>query len=401
MALKKILIQGSSTSWGGAIDDSVRPVNGVPTIRLTYEALMRYFPNTPIEIIAPAFDKNGGLEKIFCDSKKAVTIHYGFNESPLKRMVLATNNILDSDHILRINAANLFIGEAALGALQKILKKLPNIDCIKFPDDYPAQLVADIYRVGALRELAVELDSNSPFQVHPKYIFQGSKKYICTSIQANNLYSDTSLSSFRNQLKNLNDDDFLDVDLGKSISLGDQLLFHYKLASDYINNELSTILDIACGAGYGASFLAGLGHNVVGGDINPKTIEYAKSIYSHQEYLTFKVMDALQVNYPDSAFDYVTSFETIEHISDVDKYLIELKRLLKPNGLICISTPQNSLGHIPLTFHHEYEYGRRDLRAAIEKHFSIVNFFGIKQGCIFFKDDEVGNNSFVIARKLI
>jgi len=401
MALKKILIQGSSTSWGGAIDDSVRPVQGVPTIMLTYEALMRYFPNTPIEIIAPEFDKNGGLENFFYGSKKAVTIHYGFNESPLKRMVLAANNIPDNDHILRINAANLFIGKAALGALQETLEKLSNIDCIKFPDDYPSQLVADIYKVGALRQLALELDSNSPFQVHPKYIFQSSKKYTCTSIQADNLYSDTNLSSFRDQLKNLNDDDFLDVDLEKSISLGDQLLFHYKLANDYINNDLSTILDIACGAGYGASFLASFGHDVVGGDINPKTIEYAKSIYNYQEHLTFKVMDALQVNYPDSSFGYITSFETIEHISDVDKYLIELKRLLKPNGLIFISTPQNSLGHIPLTFHHEYEYGRRDLRAAIEKHFSIVNFFGIKQGCIFFKDDEVGNNSFVIARKLI
>ena len=89
MALKKILIQDSSTSWGGAIDDSLRPVDGVPTIRLTYKALMCYFPNTPIEIIAPEFDKNGGLEKISCDSKKTAIIHYGFNESPLKRIVIA------------------------------------------------------------------------------------------------------------------------------------------------------------------------------------------------------------------------------------------------------------------------------------------------------------------------
>jgi SAM-dependent methyltransferase len=400
MALKKILIQGSSTSWGGAVDDSVRLIQGVPTIRLTYEALMRYFPNIPIEIIAPEFDKNSGLENFFCDLKKAVTINYGFNESPLKRMVFAAKTIPDNDHILRINAANLFIGEEALDALQKVLEKLSHIDCIKFPDDYPAQLVADIYRVGALRELVEELDIHSPFQAHPKYIFQNSIKYTCTSILVDNLYRDTKLSSCRNQLKNLNDDDFLDVDLEKSISLGDQLLFHYKLANDYINNDLSIILDIACGAGYGASFLAGMKHHVVGGDINPKTIEYANSRYSHQENLTFKVMDALQVDYPNSTFDYITSFETIEHISDVDKYLIELKRLLKPNGLIFVSTPQNSLGHIPLTFHHEYEYGRHDLRGAIEKHFSIVNFFGIKQGCIFFKDDEVGNNSFVIGKKL-
>jgi len=104
-----------------------------------------------------------------------------------------------------------------------------------------------------------------------------------------------------------------------------------------------TILDIACGNGFGAFKLYKQGENVVvDGDISEEAFLYCRNKY--QKYLKtdsfdFRKLDATALDFNDQTFDAIISFETLEHISEYEKVIAEFKRVLKPSGVLLLSTP--------------------------------------------------------------
>lgn len=110
----------------------------------------------------------------------------------------------------------------------------------------------------------------------------------------------------------------------------------YKFASDFVNGL--TVLDVACGVGYGSHMLSKNAKHVYGVDIDEETVKYAEQNY-HGQNIKFEVMDSKSIRYPDGFFDAVVSFETIEHAPFPEIFLKEVKRVLKPNGLFILSTP--------------------------------------------------------------
>ena len=98
------------------------------------------------------------------------------------------------------------------------------------------------------------------------------------------------------------------------------------------------VLDIACGEGYGADILAATAKSVVGIDISPEAIEHAKSCYRDPR-IFFRVGSATDIPIPDASVDMVVSFETIEHLEDHDRMMQEFRRVLRPGGLLMISSP--------------------------------------------------------------
>ena len=121
----------------------------------------------------------------------------------------------------------------------------------------------------------------------------------------------------------------------------------------------AAVLDAGCGAGYGADFLATAGaRRVIGIDNAPDAIARAGRCY-RQPNLAFAAMDAARLGFPDAAFDLIVSFEVIEHLADQEGYLAELARVLKPQGLLLLSTPNRQvyrLGQEPNPFHtHEFD----------------------------------------------
>lgn len=100
-----------------------------------------------------------------------------------------------------------------------------------------------------------------------------------------------------------------------------------------------TVLDVACGSGYGSSYLVERGaKKVVGLDNSPEAIEYAKGTYG-KTGVEFLIADAENLPFDSGTFDVVVSFETIEHLKNQEKCLQEIKRVLKEDGLAIISTP--------------------------------------------------------------
>ena len=75
------------------------------------------------------------------------------------------------------------------------------------------------------------------------------------------------------------------------------------------------VLDLGCGCGYGAHYMAIRGASlVVGIDSSEEAVDFAASHYSHPR-LRFAVMDACGLSVR-QGFDLVTCFEVIEHVSN-------------------------------------------------------------------------------------
>lgn len=120
---------------------------------------------------------------------------------------------------------------------------------------------------------------------------------------------------------------------------GDISLEHrhrYLLACLYANGK--EVLDIACGEGYGSSMLSSVAKRVVGVDIAEEAVEHAIATYP-SENLQFKQGEASHIPLEDASVDLVVSFETIEHHDQHEAMMQEIKRVLKPHGLLLISSP--------------------------------------------------------------
>jgi ubiquinone/menaquinone biosynthesis C-methylase UbiE len=113
-------------------------------------------------------------------------------------------------------------------------------------------------------------------------------------------------------------------------------LHRYAIVNKYIEGKI--VLDIASGEGYGSSIMSKKASFVYGVDIDNVTVQKAKIKYN-RENLEFLTGSTSQIPLDDNSIDIVVSFETIEHHIYHDEMLCEIKRVLKPNGILIISTP--------------------------------------------------------------
>jgi 2-polyprenyl-3-methyl-5-hydroxy-6-metoxy-1,4-benzoquinol methylase len=100
------------------------------------------------------------------------------------------------------------------------------------------------------------------------------------------------------------------------------------------------ILDVGCGTGLNASHLAARGHTVVGTDVSSVAIE--KFRQNGFAGIVCDMEKAGGVPLPDAGFDLVFASEVIEHIADTSTFLTELRRLVRPGGLLVLSTPNSA-----------------------------------------------------------
>jgi SAM-dependent methyltransferase len=137
-----------------------------------------------------------------------------------------------------------------------------------------------------------------------------------------------------------------------------------------------SVLDAACGAGYGAAYLAEVADEVLGVDVDEQTIEYARMRYAGPR-VSFEVMDVTALDLADNSFDVVCSFETIEHVVDGAAAVREAARVLRPEGVYAVSTPKaEQTTDQPDNPFHAVEYAVDDFRAMLESSFGEVELYG-------------------------
>ena len=104
------------------------------------------------------------------------------------------------------------------------------------------------------------------------------------------------------------------------------------------------VLDVACGEGYGSYLLATWGAaRVVGIDIAADAVEAAQQIFAHPNvtYLRGDACQLADVLADDESFDLIVSFETIEHVGDIDGLLRGMAARRAPGATIVISCPND------------------------------------------------------------
>src|SRR6267142_1789546 len=124
-------------------------------------------------------------------------------------------------------------------------------------------------------------------------------------------------------------------------------LHRYAYAAAFAKGK--RVLDLASSEGYGSKILAGTASSVVGVDIDENTVRHAAEKYSSQnvQFIPGSIT-AVPIS-EDHSFDVIVCFEAIEHIEDQERLLNEVTRLLKPEGLFIVSTPNKA------EYHHEGE----------------------------------------------
>jgi ubiquinone/menaquinone biosynthesis C-methylase UbiE len=98
------------------------------------------------------------------------------------------------------------------------------------------------------------------------------------------------------------------------------------------------VLDIASGEGYGSNLLAGVAESVVGVDISEQAISHARAKYVRRN-LRYQLGAAESIPLESDSIDVVVSFETIEHHDKHKEMLSEIKRVLRAEGVLIMSTP--------------------------------------------------------------
>lgn len=151
----------------------------------------------------------------------------------------------------------------------------------------------------------------------------------------------------------------------------------YVFAEEACRNK--DVLDVACGTGYGAFHLSGSAKSVIGVDCSEKAISYASRRYQRPN-VSFCIMDACSLSFPDESFDAICSFETIEHLADVETYLGEMARVLRPGGVYLVSTPCAArTTQKPENPFHYQEWSPADFEQLLGRYFQSVKLFGQKR----------------------
>jgi SAM-dependent methyltransferase len=129
------------------------------------------------------------------------------------------------------------------------------------------------------------------------------------------------------------------------------------------------VVDIGCGDGALLYLLARQGALLTGVEPDPIGRQLARKELSRRS-VEVDLLEEL-AGVPSGLFDVAVCAEVIEHVTDIDTFLAAIKRVLKPAGLVVLSTPVR-LTELPLDSNHVREYFPSELRDLLEHHFTDV-----------------------------
>ena len=117
-------------------------------------------------------------------------------------------------------------------------------------------------------------------------------------------------------------------------------MIEWRKMFEYLDpKEGERILDVACGGGVLSLKIAEKGCEVHGVDILEDEIKGAKRLAEREKMACeFEVGSAEDLPYPDGYFDKVVCSSSLEHFKDDVKALKEMYRVLKPNGVVVLTT---------------------------------------------------------------
>ncbi len=103
-----------------------------------------------------------------------------------------------------------------------------------------------------------------------------------------------------------------------------------------LSRKSKKVLEVGCGEGTRLFTMVGPNKRAWGVDVNPKAIFMAKKRFPK---INFSVARGESLGFSSNTFDLVYSTFTIEHCSDPEKFLSEMCRVVKVDGLLALICP--------------------------------------------------------------
>ena len=144
------------------------------------------------------------------------------------------------------------------------------------------------------------------------------------------------------------------------------ILAYYK-AAELVSGD---VLEIGTGMGYGVEVVAPAADKYVTID---KSCAYNVELTANAE---FRQMTVPPLDFADESFDYVISFQVIEHIKNDKEFVAEVSRVLRKGGKFIVSTP-NAPMSLTRNPWHVREYKAEELKELLSKEFSQIDMMGV------------------------
>ncbi len=154
-------------------------------------------------------------------------------------------------------------------------------------------------------------------------------------------------------------------------------LFPYVFSLDFARDK--RVLEIGVGTGYGMWFVSSVASSALGVDY-----DFSQCVEASKKKIITVNTEGSRLGIRDNVFDLVLSFQVIEHIPEerLDLFLEEIKRVLKKDGVVIIST-LNRIQNIknPRNYEkkcdHHKEFDYDELCNLLKRHFSRLDIYGL------------------------
>lgn len=133
-------------------------------------------------------------------------------------------------------------------------------------------------------------------------------------------------------------------------------------------------LDVGCSAGFVVAAAAAAGYDAYGVDIEEHGVRYGRETLGLNQ-LALGLLE--EQSYPQHHFQVISAYDVIEHVPDLNGFVAELSRILAPEGVIDLGTPDIGHWRVPKPLEtwpefkpseHLYYFNRATLDQLVKKH---------------------------------
>lgn len=160
---------------------------------------------------------------------------------------------------------------------------------------------------------------------------------------------------------------YLDVELNRErsypgLGLGEvHACMYEEVIEAWRDEDIAIVLDAGCGSGYGTALLRNAGWIASGVDVSPTAVAFASQTYGPH----FRTACLTGLPQADGSACAVVAVESIEHVEDDARAMAEFRRVMRPGGLLYLTTPEARPDR-NVSPYHVREYTEAELRDLVE-----------------------------------
>ena len=172
----------------------------------------------------------------------------------------------------------------------------------------------------------------------------------------------------------------LGLDIHKYLEIGHTTAAHHLIRYEWAacvlqDQEVSSVLDIGCGSGYGCYLMAESDPalSVLGIDYSHAAIEHSRNNYSLPN-LTFLHADLHELSkaMDQRVFDCVVCFDVMEHVTHRDIMMLNLLRHMHAKSIVLLSSPVGADVKLSKEWHHELKHSYESLYDFVRRYFRTI-----------------------------